>query len=559
MYAIRMPSGRYLEGQFSLGFELNNQVFSTSDATTLPGSFSFPADVILTGANKIELDNPHLVTNADNWRTYPNVWVELYGHKIFTGILKITGCNQTKAKVTIVATPLAGLKEKKLDSLALGGARTWSGALDAHMKVTARLPEDWDYAFFPIFTADEMDATSSSRYQNKFNTGTDTFDTTNTVVTPFLRLDYLLSQIFNEAAGDYHFDNRFQTTTELRRLYVYNNADARVSLNAAAPTLPTELYLNRHLPALKCAEFLKMLAAQWCLGVFTNIFSQRIALIPLRDVLRRPPAHNWSEYAIGDQPLDSRDSAPNVFGYPDQESLPGAADPHLLPLYKTVAEYATAAETLPVGYYYVESETCIFHIIRQIPGTTFQEQHYVHRAVHLDAADKPLDGVMGAVFDGQNYCRTQSGITRYRPKDDGSGGTTHELAKEDAPAALVLYRGWSSGDPKSRNHVWEPSSAPATRSDIYTDGVSVGTSEVSLMWFGEYGLYEKWHLQWSTLLRNGKHVTQMFDLPVSALTEFSFQDKIRVANMDYFVKKLRINTPTGHGRVLVEASLVSVI
>lgn len=559
MYAIRMPNGSYLEGKFDLNFELNNQVFSTSDASVLPGSFSFPTDVPLTPANKIALGNPHLVNNAAQWQTFEDVWVECYGVQMFLGKLEIKGCNTLRARVSIVATPVAGLKEKTLDSLTLGGARTWSGALAAHMKVTARLPEDWDYAFFPIFTDDVMDAVSVSRYQNKFDTGSDTFDTTNTVVTPFVRLDYLLDQMFAEAAPSYAFTNRFQDTTELGRLYVYNNADARVSLDNAAPTLPTEIYLNRHLPPLKCAEFLKKLAAQWCLGVFTNIFNRRITLLPMRVVLARPAAHDWTQYAIGETDIDPPDAPPNIFNYPDQSPLTGSPLPHELPLYNTVAEYATDAATLPVGYYYVESETSIFHIIAQAPGITHQEQHYIHRGVHIPPADTEFSGVMGAIFDGTSYCRTESGITRHRPEDDGFGGTVYKLQKEDCPAALVLYRGWQLDNPQSRNHAWVPQSAPAVRSDIYTDNVAGDESEVSLLWTGTDGLYEKQHRLWNEMLLKGKHVPLQFALPIGELTAFSFEDKIRVLNMDYFVKKLRVGKPLGRGLVLVEASLVSVI
>ena len=48
-------------------------------------------------------------------------------------------------------------------------------------------------------------------------------------------------------------------------------------------------------------------------------------------------------------------------------------------------------------------------------------------------------------------------------------------------------------------------------------------------------------------------------VPLAALTAFSFQDKIRMGNMDYFVKILKIQKTLGKGLLLVEARMVSVI
>ena len=61
------------------------------------------------------------------------------------------------------------------------------------------------------------------------------------------------------------------------------------------------------------------------------------------------------------------------------------------------------------------------------------------------------------------------------------------------------------------------------------------------------------------MLIAGKHVTQTFTLPITELVKFSFEDKVRVVNMDYFVKRLRVQKLIGRGLALVEVSMVSTV
>jgi len=48
------------------------------------------------------------------------------------------------------------------------------------------------------------------------------------------------------------------------------------------------------------------------LGLFTNIFNRTIDLVPLRDIVSRPPAHDWTEYVIGEIEIDTRDKPADV-------------------------------------------------------------------------------------------------------------------------------------------------------------------------------------------------------------------------------------------------------
>jgi hypothetical protein len=78
-------------------------------------------------------------------------------------------------------------------------------------------------------------------------------------------------------------------------------------------------------------------------------------------------------------------------------------------------------------------------------------------------------------------------------------------------------------------------------------------------WQGPNGLYERQHRLWNEALRNGKHVTLQFAIPVTKLQAFTFDQKVRVQEMDYLVKKLRVGKCLGDNKVQVQAEMVSVI
>lgn len=49
MYAIRMPSGEFLEGAVNIQFDLNNRIFVASSGEVAPVSYTFAVDFSLAG------------------------------------------------------------------------------------------------------------------------------------------------------------------------------------------------------------------------------------------------------------------------------------------------------------------------------------------------------------------------------------------------------------------------------------------------------------------------------------------------------------------------------
>lgn len=555
-WSILLPTGEYLDTppDFSLQFELNNLVFSTSDTSNLQGSFSFPVDVPLTKRMKEQLGFPHRIDIMNRSLSIDGVKAIAGGVELFVGTMSISNVSNSSARMTLVAKPLDTLKTKKLHELDFEGPRVIvHSSWPEFMKDTADLPEDYDFAFF--YVSDDANGTHAGF--NLWDNVAEEFLLDNSLATPFVRLDYLLRRMLSETG--YSFSNEFQNTVELGRLYVFNNADARVlSETTHEPELQFSFELNKHLPPISCAEFLKKLMAQWNLGIFSNIFEKRISIIPLKTVLQRAAKFDWTEYALNDLEIisDEKTKAPGYYNYAQPNAIPSYVPPVEDAELINTAKDVDDALPLDPGYYYVETNS---NYIKVTDGLFGERQALCHRGVRIGDGDDYGAG-MEALFDFLDQNTWSGPLSTW--VDDGG----YRWEQTDFPIALMFYRGLQDciiGANRSTlcgNSVWlDGVGAPGGKAKIVTGGTDVAEATLSLNWFGPYGLYENYHKVWANTIRNGTHGEQSFIMPLSMIKQFSFADKIRVGNMDYFIKKLRIQKLLDRGRVLVRASFVTVI
>lgn len=567
MWKIQMPSGEYLDTPpgFALSFELQNQVFAGSNTDVLPGSFSFPAELPLTGRNKALLGNPQRPDNAAAWKSWPDTWVYADGVALFLGELKIRSCTQTKASINITANPLTTLKDITLPEIDMEGQRTigpWA-SFAAYQKFVAQNSNDYDFVFFEV---EAYDPVGPGFYYNRFDPISGEFVENVSVLTPFVRLSYLLHRAFLQYAPGYTFDNAWQgLDPELQNLYIFNNADCRVitSYTPHTVTEPFKLNLGKHLPKIKFVDFLKKVIAQWGLGVFTNVWNKQIRIAPLQGILTRQPEYDWTPYALADATIEDAAGAPGFYNYPQaSDVLPEMPPIETMPVFLSDKDWDDRTTPLAQGYYYLE----FISVVIEVNATGFERfSGLYHRG------ERPGDGPdyqagMECLFDGNGFgMRTIGGeASRWYAVDD-AGTTKYEWRDNPAPIALMLYRGWQEHGtgfepmPVAQNCVWDLHHNSPDRVEIAENGTPIATARRSLNWFGDYGLYNTAHRAWSEMLRNGKHVTQSFALPIADLVAFSFEDKVRVRNMDYFLKRLTVEKLLGKGRVLVKASMVTVL
>ncbi len=567
MWQLQLDTGEYIDTplNFSLGLELNNSVFSGSDAGSLPGSFSFPAEVPLSGRNMRIFGHPHLPESAGVPRSIANVTVLADGIPLLRGTLKIQSASAVKVKFTIIATPISDLKDIELRSLDLEGTRGLIPfTVEGLMAATCDNPEDFDFVFLHVFggrpwlPTETNDATD---FQNLYNSSTQQFTPyAGGAITPFLKLEYILKRIFALEKNGYQFRNAFQTDTELKRLYLYNNTDLRVR-SGSTIAFPTQIDLTKHLPKMKITDLLKKVCAMFNIGLYVNFFEKTITLAPVRDTLYAAPKHDWTAFAVADPLVEYANEAPDRYAFDAFEELPANMPPVREMRAFTDFQQHALAGTIPEEWIYIRASNIVWNTKWNFVATGINNLLW---GAHSDAV---AGNVNGTVFNpgivplpgGFDYHRTNgAGFSKFE-QESGQW----KFVEKDAPLALMLYRGRQRGDrfPCCGNTPYFSGNAvPATKMNITTGpaGTVEAAARHSINWDGDEGLYARWHADWNNILRNGRHVTQTFRLPISYLARFSFADKVRVGALDYICKKIRIGK-TDAGKALCEVSMVSLV
>ena len=87
-------------------------------------------------------------------------------------------------------------------------------------------------------------------------------------------------------------------------------------------------------------------------------------------------------------------------------------------------------------------------------------------------------------------------------------------------------------------------------------GEQVG--DYSLLWDGEFGIYNKFWKRPYEMLKNKKEVVRSLNLTIRDLNNFRFYHKIRIENQNYFITKLRY-TVTAKGLSPIEATMITTL
>lgn len=574
MYSIRLLTGEFLDVPtgLTLPYELNNQIFSTSSTDVLPGSFTFPVDLPTSDRNCRLLNHPQLVANAYNFQEYADTSLYCHGVEIFRGTLKILSANRQKIKISIVAAPLSKLKNVPLNELDLGGDRsvgdtdhTLSLALD-----TANHPLDFDFAFFPVLNDRFMGAQDDEDYrrnmQNHFNVDTERFEVSHGAPNfmPFVRADYVISRIF--AGIEFGFQNLFALDDERRKIYLYNNRSLWTAKGVLDP-----IDLRNHVPKTPAIAWLRKFMSVFCLGLFTNVFRRTIRLIPLRDLLARPALHDWTQYVL--DPVEISSAAGDIpvrinYAESDDEAFQYGrrnVRPPVLATFRHLEEIETSTFSGTAGYFYVTSRAAYYYY----DPAEITSQRY--RLIYTEIGPAPvregtpsLDIDMAPLFDFWHrsdvwiarptnapwgpmpMCRIP-GATEYLP----DGATESIRLEADIPERLMIYRGYLQ-DSNLKFY-------PMAVSTPYLSLPSPPIGNVSLRLQDELGTYNQFWSLWHQVLTKGKPVSLRLALPLSDLLAFSFEDKVTIQNIDYFVKRLQVTQALSDSRMLVEADMISMI
>lgn len=585
MYAIRLPNGEFLDtsANFQLDYELNNQVFTSAGTISLAGSYTFPTDIPASDTNRRLLSNAQLIQNRYKFRSIPDCIIYCHGLEMFTGELRITDAAPGKYRITVIVNPVKPIKEIGLNALDLGGERG-AGGFDENMATfaaTAERPEEWDYALYPVY-APEFDAQQADIVDNDYiNWWRDedyTFSIDSVALIPFPTIDYVLRRIFEQLVPDYAFINAWQISHELRRLYLLNNFDSRINLSGSLSTA-YQIDLRNHVSDMKCNEFLKAIMLRFCLGLFSSPFSKRIVLRPLRDIVRAPARIDWSAWVLNDYNItDDQPDTPMKFCDPQFEDRTDRVGDEIdLPSFSSLQEFQSALGSLDDGLYYVEAIETIYEVSAAYGAPQAFFWGRKRRCVVLDdspeiEASLAPPGAHDFPAWGHFPWYEQTGSYWQNDGTDASPQWVRYMNQFDLQ--LMFYRGFQQATgaviherPYASADVWRPDAKPLPLRAKITDKAAgpsgayttYGDAQYSLLWAGQYGLFEQWWRPWHDLLRSGKHVTRRFTLPVSAVRAFSFEEKVRIHNVEYFVKRLRVSKSLENGLVLVEANMITCV
>ena len=492
---------------------------------------------------------------------------------LFRGTLRLISASSQSVRASVIVNPLSTLKTVPLNTLDMGGDRTFASeaALLSHAKDTTTDPLDYDYIFFPVYNLAFLDHETSEkqRWMNWYNAETPAFEPSTDApgFMPFVRLEYVLEQMFAEEA--YTFVNAWQTTDELRNIVLYNHKSL---FNDGA--LETTFDLQSHVPKDKSTDVLRKIMGLFCLGLFYNPWAKVLRLVPLRDLITKAPAHNWTAKLVSEMVIrHDHSDVPEIFQYEPLE------DDAIVERYTkknrpdtiidTVDNMALLDATIIGGVYYVTSEHSYW--LRFIGGggsprgflwSDFLPAPSEAGSPVFESDLQPLYDIQVPFIHGKATADSwmlrapvieQSGTITYDWTPSGGSPETYEQTN-DNPLRLTIYRGLKSGSPYAGYSDYD---IPFASASPYRPGAGT-LGEVSLRWEGTYGLYEKWWKGWNNMQRTGKTVSASLLLTIPDLLNFSFDQKVRIQNQDFLITKIRVNlTPAGLAPVEVE--MVSVI
>ncbi len=543
-----------MSGDAALSYVLNNTVLTSTD-NQLPGSYTFPFEVLATPRNQAILGHPGIINRATAL-TDKEATIYFQGQRLFTGLLGFEAANDKRISIYIVASAVRDLKQIKLTELDLGGVREiGTSSMLAHAKLTAQNPLSWPYVFYPVLNRKFITALPKTYVQNQWNASTESFvvSADNPAIMPFIRVEYLIAQIM--ASTGYDFRNEFQVDDELRNLTLYNNYSIYSNVEIG---IQSYIRLNDHVPDITCADFLKRISAVFCLGLFTDTFNKQIRLIPLQRILETETQIDWTDKAHQEYSISlQKTEIPEGFNY----TLEGGDDMFELLAKLQKPETFTTIQNVddmggePAGFYYVIAAGEFWE---NIPTG---RSHWVYADFgYVPNRDgKPrIEPSIPPVFDLHDYLNTPNYTNTQLPvvdvpgtvtyDEDTGSGTNFVTQRTPVPVRMAIYRGFTS-DGQAVEY--------PLGSGIRYGPLGQVLGQYSLRWDGPDGIYAKWWAKWHYMLQ-GKQVSRKVNLTTRDLTNFSFAEKVRIDNMDYFIKSIRVNL-TMRGIAPCDVSMVSVV
>jgi len=506
-----------------------NPAYLGENVDVIRGDFSYPFTLSLTPRNRRLLSQPQRLDNAERLPAGLPADIYIGPHLLLRGQLNVTESSRTTVRVYISGNPLRDLKNVPLNSLTdLGVVPVQNDAeLIGHMKATTITPTAYNYVFFPVYNRNLVtpgDGTPDDAYFHNAYDFTPQVFRTDGPITPFPRVESVLATLF--AGAGYTFRNGFQTEDELKRLCLVNNRTIRTS-DSFTPDAP----VAAHLSEMAGSDFVKAICRVFCLAPFADSTGTNIELLPLKGIANRDAARDWTTYAGREYKRENILSGIKRHAYPAE----------------AYARFFTWLDGYPQADYYIEELPNFNAPPPQGDGYYYQYSlGRLHRFYEADGGTKSslLIDHLGAIDNdfGEEenlpaiYPLPTEQLFFYPVLDDQLlvGVMGESVVNGSEGGAVTNFLSIFRGDANTQDG--RPYPLGSYNNFEYFTNPLAG-EKYSLSWEGPFGLYENWWKDWDNLLQESSPVTRAMLLPLSELIGFRFQEKVRVENRNYFVRK----------------------
>jgi hypothetical protein len=577
-------AGKYLHLRRGTAIQLDMQSpvwFGDRNPESLPGiksySFTVPNDSynrLLLGRPDL-LDNPADFLSEDGWQIYYDNWL------LFEGKLEVEDTQKDEDfRVTFIgglAGNLNALKETYLTEMLADDVREFSNIL-LHAKEVLDAPNDFDYRFPTIKTwedtaEDEQGLPTRYEYINYYHDASDAYvrsfeedqvgGGTKTIycsLSPQLRVKFLLEKCFELASYSMNgVFNTYKDALELSRLILFNNFTKDDTNALSEPTwadifLSNTIRLANHVPQnLLASDFVKRICAGFGWSMFRSEEQRTVTIKPWKELLNAPYI-DWTK-KVDPRFLRSKqvEDIPTRYEYDHigEDSYP--------------ERFKLRLQNRQVDFYFSNYEEAKSTLQESDAGAVCYIEsvnHYLEFGLFIagDPAFKNLGKSLGVINENdiKTYDVSIDTLHTVTPFEAGIDYIPRPFGPEKVPAfygSLVTPWGEASGDAfedelvllYDRGKQQAPDlngfyAAASNNNYVAIDIIPVGN--LSLIWTGQYGMYNTWHKDWNKALQRMRPVSYGTRLTAADIARLDFSKKVLIDKHLYFLKRVQLTLTT---------------
>lgn len=575
-------AGNYLDlkADTSIQIDANSPLwFGDRTGDILPSvkvySFAIPS----TPHNRIILKRPELLDNAEDFLAEDD-WLIFFDDKLIErGRLEVEDApNENQDyKVTFIggiAGKLYQLKEDDISKTLQDYRVPVLGTDTASVLQGAATPQS-DYVFPTVRIADEgtfdeNDVPTNYKFLNWYfqgayhrrkNTGIEDVSST---LAPMLRVRKVLDKLLEKVG--YALRGIFDSSehhVELNELILFNNVTMDKIITESAKVdfegvgYKGSFNLSDYLPKLKGSDLLRATADTFACAIITSVHERVIKLLPYIQSLRGKVV-DWTAKADPRHLKERKlEGLPFQFSYNhiseeygDQRAL--SLNGRTVDYHFTTYDEIQALTADDIGkIIYVESINEYLVLIRQGGAARSAVARRVGKNLGIINQDseegfQPASDTLhmvsdiedGDVFGNEKLLWCPAYYNEVvTPLNEGAD-------KIDKPVFL-FYRGLQIRDRYSSDSVSNPvtETYPLANSNNYNERQE-RIGELSLVWTGEDGLYEKWWKEWHEALKRMRPVSRAIRMTATDLEQLDWMARIRIDDHLYLVKRIQITLTT---------------